>query len=398
MDKKHKRYLKLNLMSLFFAGMSFISITLAWFAYSGLVTTKTIIDVKSWLIEFDKNGTPVSNEMVIPLFQIYPGMETSSETINIKNLGDSDADISYEIVSARVLDDYIESNGEEGYVEDQLSQNYPFHINISLSDTYANAHDGTGEFTISVSWPLDSGQDDKDNEWGNASYQYQLANPDSPAIEIQINLKASQYLGENESADIDYKLGNIVLYNPRENIKCNSLEEENCIQTYVIDKNNTINDTKVTLMPVLTTEFENVKKEDYETTAEEMLSSYPTGKLLDAKHILPIISKDVLNTILVTPKYSNEIVGFLDYGERAQSSIDRAVSRDGFYRFDTLDYMYFSTSKCIWLNTKYGEDNLFALNKIDSTYSKLYKEDNNNSCEIIPIFEVSKGVLRNEDE
>ena len=393
MNKKQKRYLKLNLMSLFFAGMSFISITLAWFAYSGLITTSTIIDVKSWLIQFDKNGDIVSNEIVIPLFQIYPGMETTSETINIKNMGDSDADLSYEIVSARVLDKYIESNGEKGYVEDQLSQAYPFHINISLSDTFVNAHDGTGEFVISVSWPLDSGQDDKDNDWGNDSYQYYQNNPDSPAIEVQINLKASQYVGENESADIDYKLGNIILYNPVDNVKCNSLDEENCIQTYVIDKNNIINDTKVTLMPVLTSEFKNVLRSEYETAAEELLANYPTGKLLDVKHILPIISKDVLNTIIITPKYSNEIVGILDYGERKQASIDRTVSRNGTYRFTTLDYLYFSTSKCIWLNTKYGEDNLFALNKLDDTYSKLYKESNEQKCEIIPIFEVNKGIL-----
>ena len=393
MNKKQKRYLKLNLMSLFFAGMSFISITLAWFAYSGLITTSTIIDVKSWLIKFDKNGDEVSNEIVIPLFQIYPGMETTSETINIKNMGDSDADLSYEIVSARVLDKYIESNGEKGYVEDQLSQAYPFHINISLSDTFVNAHDGTGEFVISVSWPLDSGQDDKDNQWGNDSYQYYQNNPDSPAIEVQINLKASQYVGENESADIDYKLGNIILYNPVDNVKCNSLDEENCIQTYVIDKNNIINDTKVTLMPVLTSEFKNVLRSEYETAAEELLTNYPTGKLLDAKHILPIISKDVLNTIIITPNYSNEIVGILDYGERKQASIDRTVSRNGTYRFTTLDYLYFSTSKCIWLNTKYGKDNLFALNKLDNTYSKLYKESNEQKCEIIPIFEVNKGIL-----
>ena len=144
---------------------------------------------------------------------------------------------------------------------------------------------------------------------------------------------------------------------------------------------------------VLTSEFKNVLRSEYETAAEELLANYPTGKLLDAKHILPIISKDVLNTIIITPNYSNEIVGILDYGERKQASIDRTVSRNGTYRFTTLDYLYFSTSKCIWLNTKYGEDNLFALNKLDDTYSKLYKESNEQKCEIIPIFEVNKGIL-----
>ena len=48
MKRKHKLYLKLNLMSLFFIGVSFISVTLAWFAYSGLTSVKTEIGVKAY--------------------------------------------------------------------------------------------------------------------------------------------------------------------------------------------------------------------------------------------------------------------------------------------------------------------------------------------------------------
>ena len=35
--------------------ISSISVTLAWFAYSGLAKVTTEIDIKSWLIEFEKN-------------------------------------------------------------------------------------------------------------------------------------------------------------------------------------------------------------------------------------------------------------------------------------------------------------------------------------------------------
>ena len=35
MDRKYKAYLKLNVMSLFLIAISSISVTLAWFAYSG---------------------------------------------------------------------------------------------------------------------------------------------------------------------------------------------------------------------------------------------------------------------------------------------------------------------------------------------------------------------------
>ena len=45
MNRKHKAYLKLNVMSLFFIAISSISVTLAWFAYSGLSKVTTEIDV-----------------------------------------------------------------------------------------------------------------------------------------------------------------------------------------------------------------------------------------------------------------------------------------------------------------------------------------------------------------
>ena len=390
MNSKQQRYLRLNLMSLFFAGMSFISITLAWFAYSGLVTTSTKIDVKSLLIEFDKNGDPVSSNIVIPLSEIYPGMNTVSETISIKNKGDSNAILSYEISSARILNDYVTPNGELGYVEDQLSNEYPFHINMSLSDTYINANDGTGEFVISVSWPLDSGHDKDDNDWGSFSYEYQQNNPGNPAIEIQINLKASQYIGDNESPDIDYKVGNIVLYNPTLNKLCKSLNEENCIQTYVIDKNNLIGDTEITLLPTVSEFNFEATGNTYESIAEEVLQNYPSARLLKVEDLLPIISKDVLNSIILYPKYSNKIIGNLNYVRREESNLTHTVNNNGIYRFTTIDYMYLATDNCIWLDTDYKDNDHFALTKLDATYSKIYNEKKDTTCKLIPVFKVTK--------
>ena len=54
--KRHKVYLKINLVSVVFAVVSFISVSFAWFAYSGLVDTKTEVGVKAWYIEFEKNN------------------------------------------------------------------------------------------------------------------------------------------------------------------------------------------------------------------------------------------------------------------------------------------------------------------------------------------------------
>ena len=120
MKRRHKVYLKLNLLSLFCIGVSFISITLAWFAYSGISTVKTEVDVKAWNIEFMKDSEVVTNEIVIDVNDISPGMDPIVEKVSIHNRGDSNAMLSYQVASARVLNTNLE-NEEEGYLVDLLS-------------------------------------------------------------------------------------------------------------------------------------------------------------------------------------------------------------------------------------------------------------------------------------
>ena len=95
MKKRHKVYLSLNFISLIFVVASFIFTTLAWFAYSGLSKVSTDMDVKAWYIELSKNGDPASNNITITVPQLYPGMNTVEETINLKNLGDSISQVDY---------------------------------------------------------------------------------------------------------------------------------------------------------------------------------------------------------------------------------------------------------------------------------------------------------------
>ena len=86
MKKKTKLYLRLNIMSLFFVAVSFISVTLAWFVYTGLSRVTTEVAVKAWYIEIDskKDKDKESNNVVISLDDIYPGMEPLEEEIKIK--------------------------------------------------------------------------------------------------------------------------------------------------------------------------------------------------------------------------------------------------------------------------------------------------------------------------
>ena len=171
---KYKKYAKMNIISLFFIAASFMSVTLAWFAYSGLTDVQTEIGVKAWYIKFDKVGQKMdSNNLVISLDDVYPGMEPKSERVKISNLGDSDAQISYTVLAARLLDENLEQTITDSYeLEDKLSHDFPFHININLSKDHAMSGGDESEFVVSISWPLDSGQNDKDSEWGSESYKY----------------------------------------------------------------------------------------------------------------------------------------------------------------------------------------------------------------------------------
>jgi len=412
MKKRHKRYLKLNLLSLFFAAISFISITLAWFAYSGLVNTATQIDVKSWNIEFSNKSKSVSNELVISLPpDISPGMQTISETINVKNTGDSPATLGYEITSARILNETL--SGEESNLEDKLSHDYPFHINMSVSDTYVEAHDGTAEFTVSVSWPLDSDNDEKDSEWGNAAYDFNKNEETKSAIRVQILLKAEQYLGgdtptdpavynvrggsnkqKQVESDPAYNLGDIVLYNYQENKKCSNISST-CIKSYIIDKDNLLTDTSVTLLPDLYNSYKTATANNYTSQIESLTSGWETStRPLSVEDILPVVSKDVINTLLIRPNISNEIVGYLDYGDRLTKHIERTISYQGYYKFENADFPYFVTSKCYWLSTKYDDTHQFALSKMDETYSKIYNENKTTTCSVVPVAEVSKARLK----
>ena len=192
MKRRYKTYIKANLMSIFFIIVSFISGTLAWFAYSGLSDVATEIDIRAWNIEIDKKSS--TKDITISLSEISPGMETMSEVINIRNSGDSDAIVKFNLVSARILgaeeDNYVVGeNLTTEELQDILANKYPFQINASLSKEYVLKQGGEASLNVSVSWPFDSGNDDLDSTWGTNAYQFldsEIEKHDSnPSYKIQ---------------------------------------------------------------------------------------------------------------------------------------------------------------------------------------------------------------------
>lgn len=402
MNRRRRVYVKLNLLSLFFIAVSLTSITLAWFAYSGIASLDTEIDVKAWYIEFQKDNTAVTNNIVISLSDIYPGMDTVSEKVDINNMGDSDAEISYKIESARILDEDLVGLDPLA-LEDKLSHDYPFHLNINLSNNYAIAKDGHSQIEVSVSWSLDSDNDEVDSEWGNKAFDFQKSENDKfnldpnyqirSSLKVVISVKAEQYMNSNESSDLNYGLGQVVLYDVVNNKVCNELGGT-CIKTYVIDNNNKVGDKSVTLLPDLFGSYKSGPYDEYTSLFNSLASEWKVNlRPLKVEDVLKIISNDVTNSVLVRDGLSNDIIGHLKYNDRINTELNKAVSYNGYYTFVNSRFNYLMTSRCYWLNNEYN-DGAFALVKVDNDTSKIYKEDRSNSCNIVPVITVSKGNLK----
>lgn len=402
MEKRYRTYLRLNLLSLFFLIISFLSITLAWFAYSGIAKADTDIKVKSWYIEFQKDNKKVSNEIVLS-FEVYPGMETIDEKINIKNFGDSDAQVKYNIQSARIFNNEINSsNLEKDLLEDQLSHNYPFHVNINLSKGYvkANNKDGESELSVSVSWPLDSDNDTTDSNWGTEAFNFQKeeenkAKNDSnyqikPSIKIVISLKAEQYLTDNNAIDMTYNLGDTIFFDVKNNKRCSKLSND-CIKTTIIDINNKIGNPHVLLLPDLFNEYNIGNYNQIETLLNNNWSV--STRPLDMHDLLKIISTDITNSMLIRKDLSNKIIGNMNYINRIDEEIKTLKEKDGSYEFLISKFPFLSTSKCYWINEDINNEYAYKIVNKNKDYSNIVKELKNNNCSIIPVIIASKQNL-----
>lgn len=405
MKARYKRYLKIYMIPIIFIATSFIFTTFAWFAYSGLRKVSTDVDVKAWYIELSKSGEVVTNDIVITLDDIYPGMETVDEIVNIENKGDSDAKLSYKVVSARILDSFISGDVLENnmFLVDSLSHEYPFHVNIDLSKNYIASGGDSSTLEVSVSWPLDSGNDSLDSLWGMNAYNFQQSEQarfieDSnydvrPAIQVVISIVAEQYIDTNDSSDMRYTLGDTILYDVLLNKRCQSVSST-CLSTTVIDTNNTLGDVNVTLLPSLYGDYLSGSFNDYNSKLEEYTSSWsaPT-RALSVNDILYVVSKDVVNTLLNNDSISPQIVGSLVYGNRINTEISKAINLNGYYTFMNNRFTYFVHNGCYWTNSTYDEDNGFAFGKLNDLKSEIYSKSNNEECKVVPVIVAPKNNL-----
>ncbi len=166
----------------------------AWFIYANRVSSGVQATVKAWNITFEVDEGEITEYITIDVDELYPG-KSFTKDITISNNGDTDADLSYEIKSVTlfgVTTTYTDAdNANVATLIANIQQNYPFTITPTFSSSVLAAH-GTATFNVSINWPYESGEDAKDTQWGANAYTYAQAHPNTPSLQMQLMIKATQ--------------------------------------------------------------------------------------------------------------------------------------------------------------------------------------------------------------
>lgn len=183
---------RLRRRTLFFLILTLMANTFAWFIYSNKVSNNITTGVKSWKINFKQDGVDIVNNVEFKIDSIYPGMPDYTNSLSITNIGETLANISYEVEEIKILDEFYNSDMySSNDLITRLKENYPFKMNFSIN----NQEVGTGqtsEFTFSLVWPYESGHDEADTYWGKKSAAFKEQYPDKDQIVIKVKIIAGQ--------------------------------------------------------------------------------------------------------------------------------------------------------------------------------------------------------------
>ena len=204
-DKKKRRHIikpsRLIFLIVLLAGNTF-----AWFIYATKINTDLSVHVRAWNIVFESGQNELSNDVTVTVDSIYPGMDDYEYSITAYNHSDVSASMTYQVLSARILDDeYITAEekqrlgltitGDEptsDEIEEMLAEDFPFTIAFTTSDDTIASGTGSETYTISIVWPYESNDDETDTYWGSAAYTYKESNPTSPSIALKIRITIIQ--------------------------------------------------------------------------------------------------------------------------------------------------------------------------------------------------------------
>ncbi len=183
-----------------------IANSFAWFIYAGKVQSNIDAHVRSWKVTFTSGTNLIADYFVVNASDIFPGMDTFNETVTAHNESEVPAELTYAIIEARVFDrTFITQEGRRDRnqsvqagdmtsdeLEEYLLDTYPFDIVFSTSNTELSAINGTADYTVTISWPFESGNDTEDTYWGNYAYTYSENNPNVASVTFVVKLYIEQ--------------------------------------------------------------------------------------------------------------------------------------------------------------------------------------------------------------
>ena len=379
-----KKVKKLNFTSIMFLVLSLISSTFAWFAFTNIVDNDMNIDIKAWKVNISENDNLITNKIDINIDNFYPGTDVNTKTITISNDGDLSSVVSYRINYMRIFDEELDVNNQEALF-DKLSQEYPFTINFDLNKMFLDTGDDA-EFSYSITWPLDSGDDNLDAWWGNKAYDFLnneiiKHNQDNTyevrdCIMIEVELIVEQFVDDGSNMiDVNYPLGTYKYLDVNNGYNTCIKGDTGCYKFYVVEKDNLNNDPTVKMMgsPV----------EGFSTSTYANAGS----NIIDSKTVMDIISTDVLNTVIVKDNLSSRVLGTSN-DEIYYNNILGDMKNNNYYiKFSSAKFDMLKSGDCYWVkNDTYSN---LAIKLLDYDNVILYYE-NNSVCKVIPVIEYTK--------
>ena len=201
--KKKHRFALIRLLFLIFLVMGN---TLAWFIYVTRIDNSVSVHVKAWDVVFQDGEDEVSTNVNIAVDDLYPGMNNFHYQIAAYNKSEVDAFLSYTLLSANILGtEYVTVEGradrgetaqEDDYtsaeLEDMFLHDFPFALQISVSNLTIGDTNGLEYYSFDVVWPYESGNDTEDTRWGIASADFRKTNPGVASISLQVKVSIIQ--------------------------------------------------------------------------------------------------------------------------------------------------------------------------------------------------------------
>ena len=167
--------------------------TYAWFVFSNHVDTEMGAKVRAWNITFLQNEEDVTQSLTFDINDIYPGMTNYHDEVVITNNGDTNAVVSFEMNSVRILDTTytVDANNSSDDILDMLENDFPFKVLIGVNNTII-VHFSSSTFSVDVIWNFEENLDSVDTLWGENAYTYNHTHPNSPSISIDLTIHIDQ--------------------------------------------------------------------------------------------------------------------------------------------------------------------------------------------------------------